>query len=462
MNVVWSHFHLFFLEKWDRVKQKLYFEKQGGVMKRILTVWALLLTACLNLSCVPRKDVLTIRVADFLTDPALIKILNATVLDIENKNPGVQVTLETTPYNDYQQKIITQITADAAPDILYVEANNFVDLYLRDALEDLTPYAQKDQVDLKVYYPSIVKRFSPNGKIFAIPQDIAPAGLMYYNKKIFQEAGVPFPTGDWSWPKDFLDVCQKLVKKDATGKVVRWAYDEAYPINFENFIFSNGGDWVDNTEHPTRFMGDSPRALEAARFRWDLIHTYHVAPSVTEMQSFSFGGGVQQMFVNGQIAMMASGIWHVPQLLKAKDLDFDVVEFPKGPKGLKGWSSGGSGYAICKSSKHKDLAWQIIRQLAAESSISGLAATGMIQPALIKLANSDTFLKSPGPANKGILLKMTEYSHFSPFFANWGEIYYGVLGPALDPVWMGKTTPEKVLPGITKKINDKFFKAKNK
>lgn len=157
---------------------------------------------------------------------------------------------------------------------------------------------------------------------------------------------------------------------------------------------------------------------------------------------------------------MDSGIWHTPQLLKTKDLRFDVVEFPKGPTGLRAWGTGGSGYAICKNSKNKELAWKVIKELTSETSLTRLAATGMIQPALISLAGSDVFAKAPGPEHKGILLDMPKDSIYEPFIANWGEIFYGTLGPAMDPVWLGEKTPEQVLPEVTKRINQKFFKAK--
>jgi multiple sugar transport system substrate-binding protein len=425
-------------------------------MKKAMALACLIFVVTLPMGCAKHEEN-TIRVADFLTDPVLIQILNDTLHKIEKDNPGLKIKLETTPYNDYQQKITTQMSANNAPDILFVEVNNFVDLFLRDVLEDLEPYVTRDQMDLTGYYPDVVHRFSPKGHLFAVPQDTAPSGLMYYNKKIFDEAGVPYPTDKWSWPEPFLSICQKLIKKDAAGKQVRWAYTEANPINIENFLLSAGGNWVDDTDHPTRFTVDSPEGMAAAQFRYDMINKYHVAPSISEMQSFNYGMGVEKMFMTGQIAMMTSGVWYTPQFLKDKDLDWDVVEFPRGPGGKQGWGSGGSGYSICKSSKNKDLAWKVIRAMTSEESLTALAATGMIQPALKKLAESDVFLKSPGAAHKSILLKMPEHSHYQPFMSNWGEIYYGTFNPAMDPVWLGNKTPAVVVPEVSKAINQKFF-----
>ncbi|HEY5039699.1 MAG TPA: sugar ABC transporter substrate-binding protein [bacterium] len=424
-------------------------------MKRIFGFF--IIAAVLGLGC-SRESGTTVRVAQFTTDPNLIKIISEAAQGIEKRHPGLRVQLVNIPYNNYIEKITTQFAANNVPDVVYVEVNNFVDLYLRGAFMDLTPYCQKDALDLTGYYPGVLGRFSPGGRVYAIPQDTAPSGLVYYNKKFFQEAGLPFPTNKWKWPEPFLSICQKLVKKNATGKVVRWAYSDPYAIQFDSFMLSNGGNWVDDTDHPTRLTMDSPQALEAARFRWEMIHKYHVSPDPSEIQTFNFSAGAEDMFMNGKIAMMASGIWHTPKFLKAKDLDFDVVEFPAGPKGLKGWSSGGSGYAMSKDSKNKDLAWMVIKEMTSEATLTQLAATGMIQPALKKLADSDVFLKAPGAAHKKILLAMPQYSHYQPFVGNWNEILYGALTPALDPVWIGSKTPEEVLPEVTKRINEKFFK----
>lgn len=431
-------------------------------MKRSIFILALALAAAFLLpqeACVPHNQKV-IHVATFLNDPVLIKIDQEVIEGIEKKYPGLQIDLQIIPYNNYQEKLATLTAAGAAPDVIDVETNDFVDLYLRGMLEDLGPYIQGDKLDMKDYYPGVLGRFSPDGHIFALPQDTAPEGLIYYNKKIFQDAGVPFPTNNWSWPKDFLPICQKLVKKDADGHVVRWAYTEAYPIMPDDFILSNGGNWVDNTDHPTRLTMDDPKAMEAIQFRWDLMFKYHVSPSIPEMQAFNLSDGVEQMFMDGKVAMMCSGIWHTPKLLQAKDLDFDVVEFPKGPTGIRAWGSGGSGYAMSKTCKDKESAWLVIKELGSVDTLTKLCGTGMIQPALMSLANSDVFLKSPGPAHKGILLEMPKYSHYQPFMANWGEIQQGTLGPAMDPVWLGNKMPGEVLPGITKTINERFFNQK--
>lgn len=427
-------------------------------MKKVLyaSVFSVVCLVLGPLGC-RRETSSVVRVANFMTDPVLIKILADICREAEKENPGLRIRVESTPYANYQEKIMTQVAAGNAPDVLFVEVNNFVGLFTRDVFENLTPYVERDGILLNEYYPGVVKRFSREGKLYALPQDTAPSGLVYYNKKAFREAGIPEPSDDWSWPEPFLSTCKKLVKRNAEGKIVRFAYSEAYPVQVHNFVWSNGGNWVDGESEPRRCTIDAPPFLEAARFRWALIHEHRVSPAPFELAAFNAAAGVEHLFAQGQIAMMASGIWHTPQLLQHPDLEFDVVPFPKGPKGTRGWGTGGSGYAITRASKNKEMAWRAIRAILSEASIRRMAATGFMQPALVKVAESEVFLNAPGPSRKKVLLWMPKFAHYEPFDPHWGEIYYGHIQPALDPVWEGEKEPEPVLKEAARRINAKFY-----
>ncbi len=425
-------------------------------MRKFLPVFFLAAAACLlgGLGCMHKEK--PIRVSIFATDRQVVQLISEAIRGIETKYPGLKIVVENIPYNEYQDKITVEMAANDAPDIISVETSRFSDMYMRGAFEDLTPYFKRDNMDPKDYFPTILARFSPGGEIYALPSDIAPVGLLYYNKKVFDEAGVPYPTDKLQWPEPFLSLCQKLVKKDAAGKITRWAYADPYGTAADVFLLSDGGYFMDSETNPTRLALDSPQALEAYQFRYDMIYKWHVSPTPSEIQGFNFGNGAADMFLNGQVAMMCSGIWHTPSFVE-KGLSFDVVEFPKGPTGKRGWGTGGTGYAIWSGCKDKEKAWRVLKEIAGADLESKMAATGLIQPALVKVAESDAFLKNPEPPNKKILLDMPQYSHFSPFLKNWDEIWYGQVGPALDPVWEGEKTPAEVLPKLTADINKKYF-----
>ena len=428
----------------------------GGLMRKFLALFFVAVVFSIFFAGCSRGPK-PVQVAVYTSDPATLKILNEALRAIELRHPGLRIELVNIPYNNFQDKIATMMAGGNAPDIISVEVNNFVELSLRGALEDLTPYLQKDGMDPKIFYPTVFNRFSPGGKTYALPGDLAPFGLVYYNKKLFDEAGLPYPTSKWSWPEPLLSICKKLVKKDANGKIIQWAWGDPYNIGADDFLLSDGGYYMDSETNPTKLALDSPEALESFDFRWDMIWTYHVSPEPSQIQAFNFGPGAETLFANGQIAMMPSGIWHTPNFLTHKDLSFDVVEFPWGPRHTRGWGCGGAGYSIWSGCKDKERAWIVLKELVGEDTESRLAETGLIQPSLIKVANSDAFLKSPGPEHKSILLDMPKYAHFGPFVKNWNEVWYSEVGPALDKCWLGEKKPSQVLPKLTADLNKRYF-----
>ena len=113
-----------------------------------------------------------------------------------------------------------------------------------------------------------------------------------------------------------------------------------------------------------------------------------------------------------------------------------------------------------KGSKRQEDAWTVVKELTGPELEAATAETGMIQPALIKVAESDAFLKSPGAEHKKILLDMTKYARFGPFMKNWNEIWYGQVGPALDPCWIGTKKPDEVLQKLVPELNQKYFPKK--
>src|SRR6185295_13790808 len=145
-------------------------------------------------------------------------ILSDLIAGFEKAHPGIQVELQRVPWNEYETKLLTQIAGNQAPDVICLETNNFASFYLRGVLEPLNPYAKSDQLSLGDYYPEAIDRFTMEGQTYVVPRDTAPIAVVYYNKKAFDEAGVPYPKDSWT-TDEFIAAAQKVMKKDATGKV---------------------------------------------------------------------------------------------------------------------------------------------------------------------------------------------------------------------------------------------------
>lgn len=375
---------------------------------------------------------------------------NAILADLisafEKANPGVHVDLQRTPHDEYLTKLMTRIAGGDAPDVIFTEVGEFTDLYLKNVLEPLNDYVKDSGVDLKAYYPQVTQRFTIKGNLYAVPRDTAPFCVIYYNKKAFDEAGLAYPTDDWTL-EDFLKDAQAVKRVDAKGHVTCWGLIDDWPMP-EAWIYDMGGSYVDDVQNPTRWtFATDPNTLKGVQSRADLIQRYQVMPSPSSMQVMG-GIGNAGMFETGASAMFLSGIWKTPAFRAIKEFKWDVAMFPKGPGGIRAFPTGGSGYGILGSSKHKMEAWKLIQFLSGEEGAKKFASTGFAQPALMAVANSPAFLDNQEPLNKKMLLKAVEYVKYPPVCANWREAVESFIGPELDKVWNGTETVEKAMANL--------------
>ena len=378
-----------------------------------------------------------------------INMINKLVGEWQKEHPEVIAKIEHTPAGSYTNKMLIRIAGGTAPDVMFAEANIFTNFFAIDAFMDLTPFIEKDATfKLDAFFPEGLERFTRNGKVYCIPRDVAPFACAYYNKKLFDEAGVPYPADDWTWT-DFLDKAQKLTKVSADGKVKQYGF---YGWTWQNFIYSNGGSIVDNAENPKKFTMDNDKAVEGLQFYADLINKYKVSPSPVTLGDL--GMGAQQLFMSGKLAMYQSGYWESNIFRDIKDFDWDVAMFPKGPTGIRHFGTGGSGYCILKSAKYPDLAWDIVKLLTGEKAQITLADIGLTQPSIKSIAEGPHFAQSPAlPKNKLMLNEAIKYVVYEPFHPKWREINELYLVPELDLVFNGTETVKEAVAKIAPEAN---------
>ncbi len=160
------------------------------------------------------------------------------------------------------------------------------------------------------------------------------------------------------------------------------------------------------------------------------------------------------MFVEGRLAMFLSGIWETPNL-RSYDFNWDVAMFPKSPVELRRFCTGGTGYCILKSSKHKKEAWEVIKTLTSAKTMAGVAKNGLAQPARIAVSEGPDWAgdTSSPPANKGMLNEAVKYVVYDPFSIKWREARSKIIEPEFDLLFNGKETVEKAVTKITPRVN---------
>ncbi len=385
----------------------------------------------------------------FWGTPEEIGIITGALAPWQAKHPEIKIIFEHTPYTGYISKVLTRIAGGAAPDIIATEVDYFVTFATKGVLEDLTPYEAADPKGFEKndFFPQIIERFTYQGKLLAVPRDIAPFACVFYNKKVFDKAGIPYPTDDWNW-SDMLRLARELTKKDSSGRIAQYGF---YTWAWQNFIYGNGGGLVDNVKEPTRTRLDDDRSIMGLQFYADLSTLYEAMPTPTAFTNF--GMGADRMFADGRIAMFLSGIWETPQFRNYK-FEWDVVMFPKNDKGVRAFGTGGTGYAILKSSKHKKEAWEVVKALTGPEGQRQFAKRGLAQPARISVAKGNAFAEDGSvPKNKKMLNEAVQHVVFSPFHSKWREIEEKYIRPKLDLIFSGKKTAAEAAKELAPEIN---------
>ncbi len=385
----------------------------------------------------------------FWGSPEEIDIITSSIKPWQEQHPDIEIRFEHTPFSGYASKILTRIAGGAAPDIIATEVNMFVSFASKNVLEDLSPYAAQDTgFSVNDFFPTVIRRFTVKGKLFAIPRDTAPFACVFFNKKLFDEAGVPYPADDWTWA-DLLEKAQALTKADNMGRVTQYGI---YGWAWQDFVYGAGGAIVDDVENPTRCLLDSPEAKKGLQFYCDLIMKHKVMPAPVALANL--GMGIDIMFSSGRLAMFLSGIWETPSL-RNHSFPWDVTMFPVGPTGLRRFGTGGTGYAILKSSRNKKESWEVIKALTDAAGQEQLAKKGLAQPARRAVAEGPAFAENNDPpANKKMLNKAVEYVIYDPFHPRWREIEAKVVSPELERLFNGKQSVDETVAKIVPQVNE--------
>ena len=363
----------------------------------------------------------------------------------EAAHPHIKIQTQHAPWSSYFDRIQTQMAAGAAPDVMFL--NNIPSYAARGALLPLDDFIAQDGYDIQPYYAELLRIFMYDGKIYGFPRD-NDTTVLYYNKDLFDAAGVADPDGSWRW-NEFLEAARALTLRDARGRVAQFGVVLENNKYF-NFIHQNGADMFDDPLNPTRFTLDDSRAIEALQFMGDLINKHQVAPSFAQMLQL---GNSTDLFLSGRVAMAMTNAARIPTFQEAS-FRWDVAPLPAGPTGIRANTMGGAGYVISANTKYPDAAWTFLKFLAGEEGQAIFASTGVAVPAYRSEKTRQAFVNALPDGLGQVFLDETEYGKLPPMFDGWVELNSTVVSPALDLLFIGEATAEEVVRGMKDAVEE--------
>ncbi len=275
----------------------------------------------------------------------------------EDQNPNFIAQLEPVAGRDYYARLLTQLAAQAAPDIMQIGDDAVPSFVANGAFVPLDECIAANGFDTSIYLPGLLEPGQVDGKQYLLPKDYSPLAV-YYNKKIFDAAGVAYPSPDWTWD-DLLTTAQALT--DPAQGIYGIQLPATWTTGFEYWVAAAGGRLI--SEDGTSFVGymDSPEVIAAMQFYADLYNKYEVAPQPADLNQF---GGGNAEFDNGKAAMRLFGRWPQAGMMANPNLDLAVVNPPqdKVRANILFWG----GFGVASTSKAADEACKFLLSYVGE------------------------------------------------------------------------------------------------
>lgn len=385
-------------------------------------------------------------------DPAEKAAFDGLVTAFEAKFPDIDVNLIHIPgQNDYRKRLATDFASGTPADITLINYRRYASFAVKGVLEPLGPYLEKSPVIKEAdFYPESIQPFYWQGELMCIPQNLSSL-VVYYNKKLFDEAGVAYPSDEWTWD-DFL-AAAKALTKDTDGDGVTDQYGlgtEASIFRLAPFVWQDGGDIVDDPKNPTRLTLDTPEASEAVKWFVNLQVEHKVVPDAVQEAAEDS----ESRFQNGRLAMFLNSRRGVPTYREIEAFDWDVAPLPQGKE--KAGILHADAYCMSKVAKNKDAVWTFIEFANSVEGQTLVAASGRTVPSLKSVAESPAFLDpNAKPSRSNVFLDSIPFIRGVPVMETWVDIE-STVGNELERAMYGQASADEVIAESIRRTDEYF------
>lgn len=275
---------------------------------------------------------------------------------------GIKLLVERLQWSKMLDKQVIAGAAGMLPDVMETHVamlyNSFVEKGYLKPLDDYI--GQEGPEFLDQFIPHCVERMRIDGKMYGILENFAPQGL-YYNKKMFEEAGIESPPETWDEFKDYA-IRMTDPEKQQYGTGFTGARGDKALMHSAAIVYANGGRLgvIDG-----EIMINKPEAVEGIQFMMDLINKYKVTPGFVDMDS----PALREIFIAGKLGMIEEGGWMtgIIEKSKAPGFEYGIAVMPRG-KTTGGFASYDGSWTIPKTSGHPDAAWEFIKFITSEEA----------------------------------------------------------------------------------------------
>ncbi len=250
----------------------------------------------------------TVTYSNFISNGGNEDNLDKIVAAFEKENPNITVEVTTLPYSDYFTALQTDLVAGTQADVFDIEFANY-----RSYVESGVA-APIQGVDTSKYRKALADSYATDGVQYALPTSFSTV-VLYFNKDLFDAAGVDYPTADWTW-EDENAAAAKITDKgnDIWGDYQPFTYNEYYKT-----VAQAGGSFLSADGSQATF--NSPEGIQAAKFLVDKVG--NTMPAAGDASTDSDA----DLFSTGHLAMWHTGIWMFNSMQEVP-FNWDIVVEP--------------------------------------------------------------------------------------------------------------------------------------
>lgn len=356
----------------------------------------------------------------------------------EAANPGVEIQLELVPWDTLQQKLATDISAGSNADLAVIATRWLAGFVKQDVAEPLDGFITTEFRDR--FIESFLASALKDGKTYGLPI-AASARAMYFNKELFEKAGVTEP------PKTWGDLKAAAEKISGLGEGVHGfglqGKDIETDVYFYYAMWSEGTDIFDK-DGKSGLASDG--AIAAAKLYKELIDKSATQPAVTS----SSREDVQNLFKQGKLGMMITAPFLSSQIRQeAPNLQYGVAAIPEGPTGARGTYGVTDQIIMFKNSQNKEEAWKFLDYLFTSEMRAKFSQSEGFLPVNKEEAKLDYYANN---ADLKAFIDLLPRARFAPLIQGWEDAAQKT-SDALQKIYLGQGEPEATLKTTAEEIN---------
>ncbi len=405
--------------------------------RKLLATIGIVGAAALVLSgCAPAAESgpVTITYTNFISNDGNEENLQKIVDAFESENPDITVDVTTLPYGDYGTALQTDLAAGTVSDVFDIEYSNYASYQANGVLAPL------EVANPDAYRQSLLEAYSTDGTSYALPSSFSTV-VLYYNKDLFDAAGLDYPTSDWTWAEE--KEAGLALTDQAAG-----VWGDHQPVSFYEYykvLAQNGGEFLAADGKSVAF--NTPEGVEAAEWL--------VGKSGTTMPTIEQGQGTADfdtnLFKDGKLAMLHTGIW-VFGAVADVPFGWDIAVEPGNTQQASAVFSNAVG--VSAASEHIDAATKWAEFLTSSTTmVDARLDSGWELPPISDEAKLAVYLEKDNPANRQAVFDSLDSIALPPVVAVGQTEMQDIMGEELVEAQAGRKTVQEALDSAEERIN---------